>query len=307
MNLPTARQSSRGLTFLIILLLGCLSLGYVGTSTVFAQADEAPMPDVGGDNGGGDAGGDDNKQDAAPKKPADQPKKSMFGHITSSVGWVFGIIFLSTSVILIFLVVLLAMDLRMGAAIPNGFVEDFTDIVNKRRFKEAYQIAQEDGSFLGRVLTAGMSRLQFGIEDARESTFNMVDSIKAGKDQLVAYLGVIGTLGPLLGLIGTVYGMIGTFRELGTSGGENVTEISSNIAKALVTTLFGVGLAMPAIFAHAFFRNRLIRLSMDTSYVADDLLTQMYHNSKKPGGPAPAPAPSGGGGQAPGGNPGVRK
>jgi biopolymer transport protein ExbB len=48
---------------------------------------------------------------------------------------------------------------------------------------------------------------------------------------------------------------------------------------------------VPAIFCHAFFRNRLIRISMDTSNVADDLLTQMYHNSKKPA-PAGTPAPA---------------
>ena len=46
-------------------------------------------------------------------------------------------------------------------------------------------------------------------------------------------------------------------------------------------TLLGVALAVPAIFCHALFRNRLIRLSMDTSNVADDLLTQMYHNSRR--------------------------
>ena len=45
--------------------------------------------------------------------------------------------------------------------------------------------------------------------------------------------------------------------------------------------LLGVALAVPAIFCHALFRNRLIRLSMDTANVADDLLTQMFHNSRK--------------------------
>ena len=48
-------------------------------------------------------------------------------------------------------------------------------------------------------------------------------------------------------------------------------------------TLLGIALSVPAIFCHAFFRNRLIRLSMDTANIADDLLTQMYHNSKKAG------------------------
>ena len=44
-----------------------------------------------------------------------------------------------------------------------------------------------------------MGRLQYGIEDAREAAFNMVESIKASKEQLITYLATIGTLGPMLG------------------------------------------------------------------------------------------------------------
>jgi biopolymer transport protein ExbB len=57
-----------------------------------------------------------------------------------------------------------------------------------------------------------------------------------------------------------------------------------------------VALSVPAIFCHAFFRNRLIRITMDTSNIADDLLTQMYHNSRKPaaaGSSAPPAASAG--------------
>jgi biopolymer transport protein ExbB len=52
-------------------------------------------------------------------------------------------------------------------------------------------------------------------------------------------------------------------------------------------TLLGVSISVPAIFFHAFFRNRLIRIAMETGAVADDLLTQMYYNSRKAAAPAP--------------------
>src|SRR4029077_658659 len=94
----------------------------------------------------------------------------------------------------------------------------FTDAVNKRQFKQAFELCREDNSFLARVLTAGMGRLQYGIEDAREASLNMVESIKAGKENLINYLGTIGTLGPMLGLVGTVFGMILAFMELSAGG-----------------------------------------------------------------------------------------
>jgi biopolymer transport protein ExbB len=269
-----------------VLLIACLTalLLSVAFSPVLPAA-RAQEPAGNGDNGAAAA---------APAAPTTDttsaPKQSMFMHIVKSVGWVFGFILLFISIGMVALVVLLAMELRMGAAIPPGFVEDFTDTVNKRQFKQAYEMARDDGSFLARVLTTGMSRLQYGIEDAREAAFAMVESIKAGKEQLIAYLATIGTLGPMLGLVGTVWGMIGAFRTLGAPGTTpDPAKLAENIAHALSVTLLGIGLSVPAIFCHAFFRNRLIRISMDTSNVADDLLTQMYHNSKKPAAAAAAP------------------
>jgi biopolymer transport protein ExbB len=214
---------------------------------------------------------------AAPK--SDQV--SMPIHMLRSIGLVMGIVLGLLSISLVALVVLLAMDVRMGDSVPPAFVEEFTDTVNKRRFKEAYELAKNDSSFVARVLSAGMARLQYGIEDARETAMNAVESIKAGKEQLTTYLATIGSLGPLLGLVGTVYSMVGAFREMSDKtkpvDPHRMAEILSH---GLVVTLVGIAIAVPAIFCHAFFRNRITRISMETANVADDLLTQMYHNSK---------------------------
>src|SRR5262249_11780477 len=143
---------------------------------------------------------------------------NLFKHVVKSAGPVFGLLMLLISIGLVALIVLLSMDLRMGVAIPPAFVEEFTDTVNKRRFREAFELARADSSFLARVLPAGMGRLQYGIEDAREAAFNTVESLKASKEQLISYLATIGTLGPMLGLVGTLYGMILSFMELGQPG-----------------------------------------------------------------------------------------
>jgi len=256
------------------LILGCLCLAALlflnpampGWQTARAQ-DEGGAPAA----GGGD--------DVVKKKPTD----SLFKHIIKSAGPIFGPMLLIISIGLVALIVLLAMDLRMGTSVPPDFVEEFTDTINKRRFKEAFELARGESSFLGRVLAAGMARLQYGIEDARETALHNVESIKASKEQLIAYLATIGTLGPMIGLVGTVFGMIETFMVLGQGGTPNPADLANGISHALVITLLGIALSVPAIFFHAFFRNRVIRISMDSANIADDLLTQMYHNSRKTG------------------------
>jgi biopolymer transport protein ExbB len=222
--------------------------------------------------------------------PASGGGENIVFFMIKSLGWVFGPILLAVSVAMLALVVLLALDLRMGSAIPPGFVDEFTDTVNKRKFKEAFDMARNDPSFLGQVLTAGMSRLQYGLEDAREAAMNTLESIKSDKEQKNNYTAVIATLGPMFGLVGTVYGMIQAFSALATSGQNvNPTKLADGISHALSVTLFGVAISVPAIFFNAFYRNRITRVCMDVGHIADDLLTQMYHNSKKP---APGGAPA---------------
>jgi biopolymer transport protein ExbB len=210
-----------------------------------------------------------------------------------SLGPVFGPLLLAVSVAMMALVVLLFLDLRMSSAIPPGFVDEFTDTVNKRKFKEAFDMARNDPSYLGQVLTAGMSRLQYGLEDAREAALNSLESIKSDKETKNNYNAVIATVGPMLGLVGTVWGMILSFSVLAKATQVNPSELAGGISHALVVTLFGVAISVPAIFFNAFYRNRITRVMMDVGHIADDLLTQMYHNSKKAAAsPTPA-APTG--------------
>lgn len=211
------------------------------------------------------------------------------GHFLRSLG-IPGILVLSAiSICMVALIVMLMLDLRSGAVIPVGFVEEFVDTVNKRQFKQAFDLAAANTSFLGRVLTAGMRRLQYGLEDAREAAMNTLDTIKSGKDQLNSYLAVIGTIGPLLGLVGTVFGMIKAFMALNKPDASiDPKLLAEGISHALCMTLAGVALAVPAIFFNAFFKNRIMHVSMDCGNTADDLLTQMYHNSKKPAPPVAA-------------------
>jgi len=267
MALFAGSRDIRWATEAVLCLLLIFAFGYLLSTAQPAHAQNEPQAAA----------------DQGDKGEAVQPPRRLFTHIIESVGLVFGLTLLAVSIALVALIVLLAMDLRPTVAIPPTFVQEFTDTVNKRKFREAYDVARQHASFLARVLTAGMGRLQYGIEDARATAFHAVESVKASKEQLITYLATIGTLGPMIGLVGTIYGMILAFMELRQPGKTpDSAKLADAISHALVITLLGIALAVPAIFCHAFFRNRLVRLGMDTANVADDLLTQMYHNSKRP-------------------------
>jgi biopolymer transport protein ExbB len=84
----------------------------------------------------------------------------------------------------------------------------------------------------------------------------------------IEHLSVISTLAPMLGLMGTVWGMILAFMEFELKANPQISELAPGVYKALITTLQGLGVAIPAIGALAFFRSRVEELSTETTLLA---------------------------------------
>ena len=137
-----------------------------------------------------------------------------------------------------------------------------------------------------------MSHLQYGLEDGREFFRGKLDEIRASKESTISYLSVIGQLGPLLGLVGTVFGMILAFMTLKSSTKIEPARLAGDISHALVVTLLGVGVSVPAIFFFTFFTKRLVRICVEVGQTSDDLLTQLFHSTRRPASAtAPVAAP----------------
>src|SRR5262245_48122262 len=199
---------------------------YCGTTAVTSQA----------------FGQEDAKQDQP--KPAEAapaaPEKTAEGSpmVDFLFGSVTGIVLIAVYFSFVALLVWLAMDLRATTIMPAELVEALEDAMNKRKWKEAFGIVQADNSMLGRVLTAGMTRMQYGLEEARDAANAMWDSLKARKEHVLAYVAIIGTLGPLIGLVGTVSGMIQSFAKMSMTA-PKPSELAGGISHALNATLVG--------------------------------------------------------------------
>ena len=91
--------------------------------------------------------------------------------------------------------------------------------------------------------------------------------------QNVGYLALIGQVSPMLGLLGTVYGMIDSFRTVAEQAGYlQPGRLAGGIYTALTTTLLGLIVAIPAMAAYVFFRNRVLNLLSETSVVLEELI-----------------------------------
>jgi len=86
----------------------------------------------------------------------------------------------------------------------------------------------------------------------------------AERDELahgLTWLAVIGSVAPLMGLMGTVLGITNTFLGIAASGSSNIDTVAPGVAEALVTTVMGLAVAIPAVIAYNHFVSKLNLLS----------------------------------------------
>jgi biopolymer transport protein ExbB len=162
-------------------------------------------------------------------------------------------------------------SLRRGATIPRKLAERLQELISQRQFKQASDECRQSGSLLGMVVAAGLAEVDSGYA-AIEKAMEDACAQHAGRlYRKIDYLSVIGTLSPMLGLLGTVWGMMLAFSEFASKANVAVTELAPGISTALVTTLLGLAVAIPAYAAYAYFRNRVDEAVANCSQVAEHI------------------------------------
>lgn len=73
----------------------------------------------------------------------------------------------------------------------------------------------------------------------------------------LTWLAIVGSISPLLGLMGTVIGIMNTFLGITASGSTNIAAVAPGVAEALITTVMGLFVAIPAVIAYNHFVSRL--------------------------------------------------
>ena len=138
-----------------ILAAACLSLAPDGAA--IGQDDlpkddakaegDGPAPEAGKDEGEKAAGADAPKPDAQ--------GENLLSFTFKSLGWRYTIPFLAISFTFVALVVMNFMSVRRESIVPMQLVESFEAHLNEQKFQDAYNLAKQDESFLGKVLSAG--------------------------------------------------------------------------------------------------------------------------------------------------------
>ncbi len=186
-------------------------------------------------------------------------------------GWIgYVIIFLSFGMLA--LIIEHLFSIRRGSLQPRGQAEQLFQQLQNKQIDVALAQCRKPPSFLGHVVAAGLGELSLGHAAVEKSMEDASASEAARLFRKIEYLSVIGTLAPMLGLMGTVWGMIQAFGEFAAKANPTPADFAPAISEALVTTLLGLCVAIPALAAFAVFRNRIDELVADASLTAEHVI-----------------------------------
>src|SRR6476619_1126542 len=152
-----------------------------------------------------------------------------------------------------------------------------SNLLTRGDYAQAIEVTKKyKDSHLAKVIAAGLLEFEATRRDKRQSDPEVaVEAARQGMDrtamitvaELKENLGVLATIGataPFVGLFGTVIGIINAFSKMATSGG-GIASVSAGISEALVTTAFGLFVAIPAVWAYNYFQNRIDRFTVEMS------------------------------------------
>ena len=204
-------------------------------------------------------------------------------------GGVVGYIIVAMSVAMVALIVEHLLSIRRNALMPPGLAEEVHRLIGDGRFQQAEQQCRMNPSFLGRVLAEGLSEVGLGYSSIEKSMEDAAREQAARLYRKIEYLSVIGTIAPMLGLMGTVWGMIVAFMEFQHKAAPQAADFAPGLSQALITTLLGLGVAVPALTSFAIFRNRIDELSAESTLLAEHVFSDYKRSllSRPKGGRPP--------------------
>jgi len=157
---------------------------------------------------------------------------------------------------------------RAAAGIRRQMINSIYQLVSKGKFEEARArlLAGERGGDHKPTPAERILREGLAVDPTDRESLELVLSHSVNRELrlLERHLGTMATLGniaPLLGLLGTVFGMIKAFMAVQELGGRvNASVLAGGIWEALLTTAYGLVVAIPIVFCHNYLENRMQEL-----------------------------------------------
>lgn len=194
-------------------------------------------------------------------------------------GWIMWVL-AAVSVFALALVLYFLVSLRTGALVPVALRTDLLSSIRAGDLSEARRLCERRPCALSEIALTGLDTLRDApdcdaslLRDAIEGEgARQAESIQGQTEFLLD----IATVAPLLGLLGTVLGMLTAFGSLASDvAAAKPVVLASGVSQAIITTIFGLFVAIPSMVFYAWFRRRAARQISLLEGVASEIVTAL--------------------------------
>lgn len=162
------------------------------------------------------------------------------------------------------------------------FIARVGNLLKQNKLDECIDLAKTyKNSHLAKVFSAAL--LEFKAETSEGTDYNIIQAAKRAIERVTVKtaadmkrgLGTLATVGataPFVGLFGTVVGIVNAFRGMAATGSGGIGAVAGGIAEALVTTAFGLFVAIPAVWFFNYFTNKSDLVAIEMSNASSELV-----------------------------------
>ena len=151
-------------------------------------------------------------------------------------------------------------SLRPERVIPGSLVIEVDELLKQERWGDVVAAARKQDSAAARVILTALDVRGRSRSAIKERLEEVGRRESAELERYSAVLGTVASIAPLLGLLGTVWGMILTFEVIQSQGMGVVANLAGGISQALISTMAGLSVGIPALVAHRWVLARADRL-----------------------------------------------
>lgn len=224
----------------------------------------------------------------APGSDDDRPgtSKSFLAQFVIAGGPIVWFVLLPMSVATLYLVIDLCFSIRRKVLLPFGIGSNIVTIARQFGIASLPARINDNVDFVSKALVRTILKSQYLCDDPKYIQHLAAESLQERAIHVlrkVEWCSTIGNVAPMVGLFGTVFGMIKAFNILGVAGGQpRPDQLAAAISVALVTTFWGLLIAIPALTVHGIFRERVDGIVGEAAIEIETLLRQIIAFAKHP-------------------------
>src|SRR6476660_1647666 len=174
-------------------------------------------------------------------------------------------------------------NLRKAQKETIKFAPEFSQFLEEDNLTEAIRLAESyKKSHVALVLGGALGEVKPLIADGSVTVSDINSAERAVERNMLleitnlkrglAVLATVGATAPFVGLLGTTIGIVNSFVGMSESSSGGLGAISAGVAEALITTAFGLIVAIPAVWAYNYFTTKIDNLVAEMTYVSKEMI-----------------------------------